>query len=95
MAASSTGDWASESENWMYQSYIHKSPVSPTVPRSLIRCKHCGVKNEWDEPFCTSCGAPLPDANETKNHQTGKVIYTEYKEPEGLIAKIKASLFGK
>ena len=90
VASSEGGGWNGED---MYSSHVL---VRPSVPQhEMIRCKYCEAKNKWNAPHCTSCGAPLPEENEERNQEGGRAQYTEYEEPESLIAKIMAKLSGK
>lgn len=58
MATLDSSGLSFDADGYLYRSY---ADIRPTVPRSLVRCEYCRVKNDWDAHFCEACGAPLPD----------------------------------
>lgn len=62
-----TGDpWAF---NEKINLYIKSTP--------MIRCEYCGRKVSSEEPFCPSCGAPLPD----EPFDEGGLFCNDYQSP--------------
>lgn len=56
-----TGDPWAFSEKMQAVIGIHRESTIEKLPERMIRCEYCRRKVSDIEPFCPSCGAPLPD----------------------------------